>query len=87
MDLPVIFSVIRCRHLHDTCLYKIASRDNSAGISDGLRVGRPGVSGVLSPGVKRKGLEPDHSPPSTVGVNEGGAIPPILHIFYGSVLY
>jgi hypothetical protein len=32
------------------------------------------VAGALSTGVKRQGLEADHSPPSSVEVKNGGAI-------------
>jgi hypothetical protein len=34
------------------------------------------VPGALSPGVKRPGREANHSPPSSVDVKNGGAIPP-----------
>jgi hypothetical protein len=35
------------------------------------------VPGALSPGVKRKGREAGHSPPSSAEVKNGGAIPPV----------
>jgi hypothetical protein len=35
------------------------------------------VPGALSPGVKRQGREADHSPPSSAGVKNGGAVPPL----------
>jgi hypothetical protein len=31
------------------------------------------------PGIKRPGREADHSPPSSAGVKNGGAIPPLPH--------
>jgi hypothetical protein len=37
------------------------------------------VPGALSPGVKRKGPEADHSPQSSAEVKKGGAIHPLLH--------
>jgi hypothetical protein len=37
------------------------------------------VLGALSLGVKRKGRESDHSPPSSDEVKNGGAIPPLAH--------
>jgi hypothetical protein len=33
------------------------------------------------PGVKRPGREADHTPPSSVEVKNGGAIPPFHHVF------
>jgi hypothetical protein len=39
------------------------------------------VSGVLSPGVKRPRREADHLHPSNAKVKNGGAIPPLPHIF------
>jgi hypothetical protein len=39
------------------------------------------VLGALSLGVKRLGHEGDHSPPSSVEINRGGALPPLPHIF------
>jgi hypothetical protein len=38
------------------------------------------VPEALSPGVKRLGLEADHSPSSNVEVKNGGAIPPLPHM-------
>jgi hypothetical protein len=35
--------------------------------------------GVLFPGVKRQGYEADHSRPPSIGVKNGGAIPPLSH--------
>jgi hypothetical protein len=35
------------------------------------------VLGALSSGVKRLGREPNHSPPSSAEVKNGGAIPPL----------
>jgi hypothetical protein len=40
-----------------------------------------GTAGSFSPGVKRPGCEADHSPPSSTEVKNGGAIPPLLHVF------
>jgi hypothetical protein len=37
------------------------------------------VLGTLSPGVKWPGREADHSPPSSVEVKSGGAMPPLPH--------
>jgi hypothetical protein len=37
------------------------------------------VPGALSLGVKRLGCEADHSPPSSAGDMNGGAIPPLPH--------
>jgi hypothetical protein len=37
------------------------------------------VPGELSPGVKRLRREGDHSPPSSVQIKNGGAIPPLPH--------
>jgi hypothetical protein len=37
-------------------------------------------TGALLPGIKRPGLEADHSPPSTAEVKNGGAIPPLLNM-------
>jgi hypothetical protein len=39
------------------------------------------ATGALSPGIKRQGREPDHSPPSTAKVMNGGYIAPSLHMF------
>jgi hypothetical protein len=39
------------------------------------------VPGAVSVGVKREGLEAEHSPPSSAEVRNGGAIPPLLHTF------
>jgi hypothetical protein len=39
------------------------------------------VSGLLSLGVKRLGREVDRSSPSSVEVKNGGAIPPLPHIY------
>jgi hypothetical protein len=39
------------------------------------------VPGALSPGVKQQGREADHPPPSGARVKNGGAIPPLLHVF------
>jgi hypothetical protein len=36
------------------------------------------VPGALSPGIKPPELEADHSPPSSVEVKNGGAIPPYV---------
>jgi hypothetical protein len=44
------------------------------------------VSGALSPGVKQQELEADHSPPSSVEVKEGGAIPALPICLHGIVL-
>jgi hypothetical protein len=41
------------------------------------------VPGAISPGVKQPGNEADHSPPSISEVKSGGAVPPLLHMFYG----
>jgi hypothetical protein len=38
------------------------------------------VPGALSPGVKRKWREADHSPPSSDEAKNGGAIPPLAHM-------
>jgi hypothetical protein len=42
--------------------------------------------GALSPGIKRPGLEADHSSPSSEEVKNGGAIPPLPIRLYGVVL-
>jgi hypothetical protein len=39
------------------------------------------VPGALSPGVKQPRREADHSPPSSAEVKNGGAIPPLPHVF------
>jgi hypothetical protein len=39
------------------------------------------VLGTLSPGVKRPGRQADHSPPSSAKVKNGGATPPLPHVF------
>jgi hypothetical protein len=39
------------------------------------------VPGTLYPGVKRPAREADHSPPSSAEVKNGGAIPPLPHVF------
>jgi hypothetical protein len=39
------------------------------------------VPGAISPGVKGPGRETDHSPPSSADVKNGGAIPPLPHMF------
>jgi hypothetical protein len=39
------------------------------------------VPGALFPGVKRPGLEADHSPPSSAEFKNGGTIPPLPHMF------
>jgi hypothetical protein len=36
--------------------------------------------GFLSPGIKWLGCVADHSPPSSVKVKNGGAIPPLRHV-------
>jgi hypothetical protein len=36
---------------------------------------------VIYPGVKWPGSEAYHSPPSNADVNNGGAIPPLPHVF------
>jgi hypothetical protein len=38
-------------------------------------------SGEISPGVKRPGLKADHSPSSSAEVKNGGAIPPLPHMY------
>jgi hypothetical protein len=38
-----------------------------------------GVPGTVSPGVKRQGSEAYHSPPSSTGIKNGGAIFPLPH--------
>jgi hypothetical protein len=38
-------------------------------------------TGDLPPEVKRQGREADHSPPSSAEVKNGGAIPPLPHMF------
>jgi hypothetical protein len=38
------------------------------------------VPEAISLGVKRPGREPDHSPPSSAEVKNGGAIPPFPHM-------
>jgi hypothetical protein len=52
-------------------LFSIASRDRLWGTA------QPSVQCV--PEVKRQRREADHSPPSSVEVNNGGAIPPFLN--------
>jgi hypothetical protein len=37
--------------------------------------------GLFSPGLKRSRREADHSPPSMAKVKNGGAIPPLPHMF------
>jgi hypothetical protein len=37
------------------------------------------VPGAISPGVRRKGREADHSPPTSVEVKNGGTIPSLPH--------
>jgi hypothetical protein len=39
--------------------------------------------GALPPGVKWPGHEADHSSPSSAKVNNGGALPPLPHVFIG----
>jgi hypothetical protein len=39
------------------------------------------VPGALPPGVKRQRREADQSPPSSAEVKNGGAIPPLPHVF------
>jgi hypothetical protein len=39
------------------------------------------VPGATSPGIKRPGREADHSPPYSAEVKNGGAIPPLTHMF------
>jgi hypothetical protein len=41
---------------------------------------------ILSPGVKRPGREPHHSPPSIAEVKNGGAIHPLPLCLHGEVL-
>jgi hypothetical protein len=41
---------------------------------------------LLPLGVKRPGLEADHSPPSSVEIKNDGAIPPLPRILRGIVL-
>jgi hypothetical protein len=38
------------------------------------------MPGTLSLGVKRQGCEPDHPPPPSADVKNGGAIPPLPHV-------
>jgi hypothetical protein len=38
------------------------------------------VLGALSPGLKRLGHEAEHSPPSSVMIKKGGAMPPLSHM-------
>jgi hypothetical protein len=38
------------------------------------------VLGAIYPGIKWPGPEADHSPPSSVEVKNGGAIPPLPHM-------
>jgi hypothetical protein len=38
------------------------------------------VPGALYPGAKWRGREADHSPPFSAAVQNGGAIPPLLHM-------
>jgi hypothetical protein len=45
------------------------------------------VLGALSQGVKWLGHEPDHSPPPSPNVKNGGAIPPLPICLHGMVLY
>jgi hypothetical protein len=40
-----------------------------------------GGEGNFPQGLKLQGREADHSPPSTVGDKNGGAIPALLHTF------
>jgi hypothetical protein len=44
------------------------------------------ILGAISPGVKRQRREVDHSPPSSVEVNNGGAIPPLFIRLHGVVV-
>jgi hypothetical protein len=44
------------------------------------------VAGPLSPGVKRPGYQADRSPPYSAEVKNGGAIPPIHHVFMAQCL-
>jgi hypothetical protein len=46
----------------------------------------PVGTGGASPGVKRPGSEADHSPPSSAGVKNGGAIPHSPIRFHGLAL-
>jgi hypothetical protein len=65
--------------------------DMSNRITDGEPSSRPAlgptqlptqwVLGVSSPAVKRPGREADHPPPSSAEVNNGGPIPPLLHMY------
>jgi hypothetical protein len=45
-----------------------------------------GTGGALSPGKKRQGREVNYSPPSTVEDKNGGAIPPLPHIYLHGVV-
>jgi hypothetical protein len=45
-----------------------------------------GTGGADSPGVKRQGLEADHSSPSSAEVNSGGAALPSPTRLHGAVL-
>jgi hypothetical protein len=48
-----------------------------------LRFTQPPIQWVqeaISPCVKRQGREADHSPPSSVEVKNGGAIPPLPYV-------
>jgi hypothetical protein len=47
-------------------------------ITPGPAVGPTAIQWV--PGVNRPGCEADHSPPSSVEVKNGGAIPPLPHM-------
>jgi hypothetical protein len=42
----------------------------------------PKATGALSPKLKKPGRESDHSPPSNVEVNNGGALPPFPYTSY-----
>jgi hypothetical protein len=44
------------------------------------------VPGALSPGIKRQGLEADHSSPTNAEVKNSGALPPLPIYLHGVVL-
>jgi hypothetical protein len=52
----------------------------SAAFGQALRSNQPPIQWAVSPGINRPGREADHSPPSSVEVRNGGAIPSLLHI-------
>jgi hypothetical protein len=54
--------------------------------SGSLRVIFNGYRGIFSRGVKRPRRKPNHSPPSSAEVKNGGSLPPFPHTLHGVVL-